>query len=226
MIKGKGAQFTGSRRAAKPLRWSLADPIKEITILTVFRSRPLWLMLLGLSLLTLIGALAPLNGWLEFRRAEWLDGQLWRPLTAWMAQLNLTHWLVNQWGLVLLALVMPPRPERADGLAFVWVWLCASLALLLSDYQQYAGLSGLLYGWLVWAVLRSPYYQRWLRWLVVAVLTVKVVQENLPGEHANGFVGDWIAARIAVESHAWGLIAGWLALLADWLRRRWRLSAG
>lgn len=182
-----------------------------------FRSRPLWLLLLALSLLTLIGSLAPINHWLEFRRPEWLAGQLWRPLTAWIAQLNLTHWLVNQWGLILLALVMPPRPSRGDLLAFIWVWLFASFMLVASFYTQYAGLSGLLYGWLVWAVIRSPYYQRWLRWLVALTLTAKVVQENLPGDHGSELIGQWISANIAVQSHAWGLSAGWMALASCWL---------
>lgn len=193
-------------------------------ILAAFRSRPLWLLLLSVSLLTLIGALTPINDWLEFRRAPWAAGQLWRPLTAWMAQLNLQHWLVNQWGLILLALVMPMRPARADALAFVWVWLFASVMLVFSDYWQYAGLSGLLYGWLVWAVIRSPYYQLWLRWLVALVLTAKVVQENLPGDHGSELVGNWIAANIAVESHAWGLLAGWAALAITWLWLRFGRS--
>ena len=193
-------------------------------IAAAFRSRPLWLLLLSLSLLTLIGALAPINDWLEFRRVQWQAGQLWRPLTAWMAQLNLTHWLINQWGLILLALVMPPRPTRADALAFAWVWLFASVMLVFSSYWQYAGLSGLLYGWLVWAVIRSPYYQLWLRWLVALVLTAKVVQENLPGDHGSELVGNWIAANIAVESHAWGLLAGWIALAIAWLWLRFGRS--
>lgn len=188
------------------------------------RSRPVWLLLLALSLLTLVGALAPLNSWLEFRRSDWLAGQLWRPLTAWMAQLNLMHWLVNQWGLILLALVLPPRLSRADVLALVWVWLFASLMLLFSSYWQYAGVSGLLYGWLVWAVIRSPYYPRWLRWVVALILTAKVVQENLPGDHGSELVSAWISGNIAVESHAWGLSAGWTALACCWLWVRFGTS--
>lgn len=186
-------------------------------LLVAVRSRPLWLWLLAVSALTLIGALEPINTWLEFRRPELQAGEFWRPLTAWLAQLNLQHWLVNQWGLVLLALVMPPKPNRADALALLWVWLAASLLLVASSYQQYAGLSGLLYGWLVWAVLRSPYYPLWLRWAVVVAVSAKVVQENLPGDSAASWVGQWINANIAVESHAWGLVAGWLALLVAWL---------
>ncbi|WP_108125438.1 rhombosortase [Saccharospirillum mangrovi] len=189
-------------------------------VIAAFRSRPVWILLLSLSLLTLIGALSPLNQWLEFRRPELMSGQIWRPFTAWMAQLNLNHWLVNQWGLVLMALVLPPRLKTADALALVWVWVFASVMLLVSDYRQYAGLSGLLYGWLVWSVLRSPYYPLWLRWAVVGVLTVKVVQENLPGAHGSALVSGWISGNIAVQSHAWGLTAGWLALLGAWLAPR------
>lgn len=203
-------------------------PIQEPLISIPVRLTPTLIVLLGLSLLTLAGSWAPLSDGLEFRRADLAEGELWRPVTAWIAQLNLQHWLINQWGLVLLALALPPRLARADWLALGWVWLAASGALVVSAYDHYAGLSGLLYGWLVWALLRSPYYGMALRWGVVLVLSGKVLLENLasrPGVETS-FVADLIQADIAVQSHAWGLVAGWLALLAWSMARRGRRQAG
>lgn len=170
-------------------------------------------LLLVIALLTFIGAWSPINQWLEYQ-GEWSsNGQVWRPLTAWIAQLNPQHWLINQWGLVLMALLLPPRLERADWLALAWVWVASSAALAFSEYSQYAGLSGLLYGWLLWSLKRSPFYAVWIRWGIIGVLTVKVGYENVVGQ-GDSFVSDLIQANVAVLSHAWGLLAGWAAVAA------------
>ncbi|GGX74511.1 hypothetical protein GCM10007392_47360 [Saccharospirillum salsuginis] len=170
--------------------------------------------LLIIAVITFVGAWSPINDVLEYR-SEWrVAGEFWRPVTAWIAQLNPQHWLINQWGLVLMALLLPTRLEKADWLALGWVWLASSVALAFSDYSQYAGLSGLLYGWLLWSLMRSPFYAAWLRWGIIAILTVKVGHENIPGLAGEGgnYVSEWIQADVAVLSHAWGLISGWLAI--------------
>ena len=175
------------------------------------RTTPTQRLLLVIALITFIGAWSPVNQWLEYE-GEWSSaGEIWRPLTAWIAQLNPQHWLINQWGLVLMALLLPPRLERQDWLALSWVWLASSAALALSDYNQYAGLSGLLYGWLIWSLMRSPFYVAWLRWGIIGALSIKVGYENLVGQ-GDSFVADLIQANVAVQSHAWGLLAGWAAI--------------
>lgn len=177
---------------------------------------PTFRALLVIALVTGIGALSPFNHALEYQAGWWSAGELWRPVTAWISQLNPQHWLINQWGLVLMAMLLPTRLERMDWLALGWVWLAASIALAFSDYRQYAGLSGLLYGWLLWSLARSPHYAAWIKWGIAAVLTIKVGYENLPGLAGQGdsYVSRWIQADVAVRSHAWGLVAGWLAVMA------------
>jgi len=175
-------------------------------------------VLLAISVLTLVGSLAGVSEWLDYQRLAVASGELWRPLTAWVAQLNPSHWLVNQGGLILLLLLMPGHWQRQDTRVFIWVWLACSLWLALGPYSQYAGLSGLLYGWLCWALWRSPYYHSGIRLGVALLLVVKVVIENLQGPYGVGASGvaDFIRSDIAVQSHLAGLMAGLLAVLVAW----------
>ena len=177
-------------------------------------------ILLSISGLCLLGSLSSVSDWLEYHRVAVASGDLWRPLTAWIAQLNPAHWLVNQGGLVLLALLLPGQWQRQDALAFVWVWLLGSVWLAFGPYTQYAGLSGLLYGWLMWALWRSPHYSGLIRGVVALVLVTKVVAENLSGPYVGGASGVSVFIRgdIAVQSHLAGLMAGVLAVLLAWGR--------
>ncbi|MEX1214324.1 rhombosortase [Saccharospirillum sp.] len=175
-------------------------------------------VLLSISVLCLLGSLAGVTDWLDYQRLAVAAGEVWRPLTAWVAQLNPSHWLVNQGGLVLLALLLPGRWQCQDTLAFGGVWLLCSIWLALGPYQQYAGLSGLLYGWLIWALWRSPHYSGLIRLAVAVVLVVKVITENLSGPYSGGASGVsmFIRGDIAVQSHLAGLVAGLLAVLVAW----------
>ncbi|WP_028669864.1 rhombosortase [Saccharospirillum impatiens] len=181
-------------------------------------------VLLTISALCLLGSLAGVTNWLDYQRVAVADGEVWRLVTAWMAQLNPAHWLVNQGGLVLLALLLPGDWQRQDTRAFAWVWLLSSLWLAFGPYDQYAGLSGLLYGWLLWALWRSPHYSSLIRLAVAVILAIKVISENLSGPNSGGASGvsGFIRGDIAVQSHLAGLIAGALAVLVAWGWRRAR----
>ncbi|MHA7878490.1 MAG: rhombosortase [Saccharospirillum sp.] len=179
--------------------------------------------LLACSSLTLLASWAPLSSWLAYDQS-WLEQRhLWRPLTASLAQLHWKHWLLNQWGLVVMALLLPARPRRADALAMAFVWLVVSASLPLSGYADYAGLSGVLYGWLIWSLLNSPHYPPWLMLTAAVGLSLKVVIENLPGGSAlfNASTAAFIDAEVAVRAHLFGLVSGWLAVLVA----RWRQPA-
>ncbi len=180
-------------------------------------SATMWI-LLSISAVCLLGSLAPMSDWLDYQRPAVAAGEVWRPFTAWVAQLNPSHWLVNQGGLMLLALLLPGHWQRQDTLAIAWVWLASSLWLALGPYAQYAGLSGLLYGWLCWGLWRSPHYSGLIRLAVALILVTKVVTENLSGPYAGGASGvaGFIRGDIAVQSHLAGLSAGLIAVLSAW----------
>lgn len=179
--------------------------------------------LVGLSLLTLLGTWSPVIELFGYDMTAVHQGQLWRPLTAWWTQLNLQHWLLNQWGLIVLWLLWPVRLSWACLLGYGVVWWVSSLMLALSDYDSYVGLSGLLYGWLVIAAIHTPFYPPWVRATFLALLSGKVMAENfVPGLSSTDWVGELISARVAHESHLWGLLSGWGVIGVGWLVPRVR----
>lgn len=180
---------------------------------------PTLVWLVGCALLTLAASVQPLSAWLSYDQGWFERGQLWRPVTASIAQLHLKHWVLNQWGLILMALLLPARLARIDMVAFLFVWLTVSISLTVSGYSDYAGLSGVIYGWLIWSLLTSPHYPSWLLLTVALGVSLKVVVENLPGmsQLLNDSTAGFIDAEIAVRAHLWGLVSGWLiSLYCGW----------
>ena len=171
--------------------------------------------LLALSLLTLAG-IAPWSlEHLAYRAEAFQNGQFWRPFTAWMTQLNWRHWLLNQWGVLIMLLLLPKQLRYWQWLGYAVMWLLTSWALADSDYSSYVGLSGVLYGWLIWSAYLSPYYAPWVKVVFIAALSIKVFSENgyLPLPHSE-WVADFIQSRVAHESHLWGLLSGFAVIVA------------
>ncbi|EAR08485.1 hypothetical protein MED297_17872 [Reinekea sp. MED297] len=158
--------------------------------------------------------------WLGYDAVAMRSGEFWRPFTAWITQLNLRHWLLNQWGLIVLWLLWPARQPLKALLPYLVVWLLCSVALAVSDYDRYVGLSGLLYGWLVIGAVRTRAYPVWVQLLFLLILSGKVILENIQPSGGRDWVGELIAADVAHESHLWGLLSGWLCVVIDWLRQQ------
>lgn len=199
---------------------------RDKMLISVDRTAPVPLptlaWLLGCALLTLVASLQPITTWLAYDQAWLEERQLWRPLTASLAQLHLKHWLLNQWGLVIMALLLPARLGRADLVAVLCVWMAVSVSLPITAYSDYAGLSGVIYGWLIWSLLTSPHYPAWLLLSVALGVSLKVLVENVPGmsDLLNASTADFLDADIAVRAHLWGLISGWLMCLFYGWRQR------
>ncbi|MCH8530182.1 MAG: rhomboid family intramembrane serine protease [Saccharospirillum sp.] len=168
--------------------------------------------LLGIAVLTLLASLQPISAWLSYDQSWFEQGHYWRPLTASIAQLHLKHWLMNQWGLVIMALLLPARLARVDTAALLFVWLTLTASLPLMGYSDYAGLSGVIYGWLIWSLLTSPHYPSWLLLTVASGVSLKVMLENFTSmSHLlNASTADFLEADIAVRAHLVGLSSGWL----------------
>jgi len=173
-------------------------------------------VLVGLSLLTLFIMLlpAPIQQRLRFERGAIASGELWRLLTAHLTHLNWSHLLLNLLALWVIRLLFPDGP-RLRPLAFLWLALAISCGLLLfnPEIEWYLGLSGVLHGYLVWLALALARQGDSNGWLLVTLLTGKLTWEQLvgplPGSEAT------IAARVVVDAHLYGAIAGvllWAAL--------------
>jgi rhomboid family GlyGly-CTERM serine protease len=171
------------------------------------------IVLLLLSIATLAGTLSWSLATLAYEADAFQAGQWWRPFSAWITQLNLRHWILNQWGIVVMVILLPKRLSWWQWTGFVVMWLVTSMALAMSDYSNYVGLSGLLYGWLIWSAFLSPFYTRWIKLIFIGALSIKVFSENgwLPLPQSE-WVGSFIQARVAHESHLWGLLSGFLVI--------------
>lgn len=191
----------------------------------LFQFSPGHWLLLALSLITLLGSMPWSVEQFGYDSQAISRGEVWRSLTAWLTQLNVRHWLLNQWGLIVLWILWPAHLPFKALWAYLWVWVLCSAALLLSDYGNYVGLSGLLYGWLVIGAVRSPHYPVWVQGIFLGILSGKVLLENLqPAGGSSGWVGALIAADVAHESHLWGLLSGWVLIGLGWLALRVRLK--
>lgn len=188
--------------------WMLKSQMTEVRI-----------VLLLLSIATFLGTLPWALEWFAFHADTFQAGQRWRPYTAWLTQLNFRHWMLNQWGVVVMAVLLPKRLLWWQWLGFVVMWVFTSIALAHSSYESYVGLSGLLYGWLIWSAYISPFYSHWIKLLFISALSIKVFSENgfLPLPQSD-WVGGFIKAKVAHESHLWGLLSGLvvIGLTACW----------
>ena len=181
--------------------------------------------LIVLALVTLVGAQPSISQYFAFQAQWFSDSEWWRPFTAWLTQLNMNHWLLNQWGVVLMAVLLPAKLSKMEWLGYVVIWLLSSFALAFSDYTNYMGLSGVLYGWLVWSTFLTPFYANWIKLIFIGGLSAKVFSENglfeLP---QSDWVAHFIQANVAHESHLWGLVSGLAMILLSLLARKPLLS--
>ena len=193
------------------------------------RCGPVQIALLLLSALSFIASFSAVVQWGFYHAELVVAGQWWRPFTAWFTQRDGLHWLINQWGVLVMLLLLPARLTRLQSLGFVVVWLYSSLCLLHSSYQAYVGLSGVLYGWLVLSAYYSPYYSRFVKAVFVAILLVKVLLENqfiFGLSWQSQTVTQLLQGPVAYRSHWWGISSGlaylFLLALLHWFTGRSR----
>ncbi len=90
--------------------------------------------------------------------------------------------------------------------ALLVISLATGVALLSSSIQIYVGLSGTLHGLFGLFALKEALNGRKSSWLLVLGLVTKVAWEQLIGPSST--TGELIDARVAIEAHLAGALAG------------------
>ena len=178
---------------------------------------------IGLFFLMLVLALLHpwVNPWLAYNRSAVLDGQLWRLVSCHFVHLNLNHFLLDGAGFVLVWWIFQDVLTRR----LLWLWLgvsapvCGLLLLLDSSLSGYVGLSGILHGWLVIALLLGWRSSPLLHSTALLLVTGKLIYEQTPFYDAN-YLGHLIHGSVYPLAHLYGALIGLgLVVLLSLVRR-------
>ena len=150
----------------------------------------------------------------RYVRSAILQGEWWRLLSAHLDHLGWAHLALNSAFLALLLALFKPLQSLAKTL-LLWLLICLvisfSMLLFSPQLQWYVGLSGSLYGLLVFGLVRDESYATGLRFISSLIVVAKVVFEQIEG--ASTQVSQIISGPVAEESHLYGLMAGGLMVL-------------
>ncbi|MCG9555204.1 rhombosortase [Vibrio sp. Isolate31] len=162
-------------------------------------------VLIFTSLLCVIFQLEPVQTWVVWDKSAIVDGQWWRILTGNFSHTNYSHLLINLAGLWIISYLFQPSKKQLV-VALLVISLATGVALLFSSIQIYVGLSGTLHGLFGLFALREALNGRKSSWLLMLGLVAKVAWEQLIGPSST--TGELINARVAIEAHLAGALAG------------------
>lgn len=172
-----------------------------------------WYVVFGALLLVLSQLALWVNPYLHFNTELIQQGQYWRLYTGHFAHLNVSHGLMNVLGFWACCYFF----ADVYRLRHFSVWLLVgtpliSLAMLWLDpsIHYYVGLSGLLYGWLMFAIVAGYRTQPWLHGLGFVVLMGRVLWEQMPS-YDTGYLLESIGGLVYVNAHLYGAILGLVA---------------
>lgn len=172
---------------------------------------------MGLSVAMLLLALfhTQVNPQLAYNRDAVLAGQWWRLISCHFVYLNVNHFLLDGGGFLLITYIF--RDLLTARL--LWLWLAMSaplcgLALLLDPtLTGYVGLSGILHGWLVIALLLGCRQMPLLHATALLVVAAKLIYEQSSFYDTN-YLHNLIGAPVYPAAHLYGALIGLVIGLA------------
>jgi len=163
-----------------------------------------------LALTALLQAFAPHTILaLRYDRAAVEGGEVWRLITGNLVHLNWTHLLLNLTGLVLIWVLFTREWSfRFWCVAFLVCALAVGGGLFAFDpaLRWYVGLSGVLHGLFVIALLTDPYLRWFERVGLLAALAAKIAWEQFHGPTPG--VTELIHGAVVVQAHLYGALGG------------------
>lgn len=174
-------------------------------------------VLIFTSLLCVLFQLEPVQAWVVWDKNAIADGQWWRILTGNFSHTNYSHLLMNLAGLWIISYLFQPNKKQLLS-ALLLISLVTGFALLLSSIQIYVGLSGTLHGLFGLFALREALNGRNSSWLLVFGLIAKIAWEQFVGPSST--TGELINARVAIEAHLAGALAGGFISITSFLTSR------
>jgi rhomboid family GlyGly-CTERM serine protease len=158
--------------------------------------------------------------WMAFDRTNIQQGQWWRLISANLLHTNANHLLLNALGVVLLWALHGQYFRTVHYLLLVFLMcLCSTLGLyyFVPSMHWYVGLSGALHGVFIVGAYFDIRHGLKSGWLLLVGVVVKVAHEQWSG--ASQQMAELIGAKVAIDAHLMGTIAGFIAITGYWLIR-------
>ncbi|MDD3591797.1 MAG: rhombosortase [Sulfurovum sp.] len=137
---------------------------------------------------------------------------LW--LTPHLLHLSTVHYLVN---ILSLGVVLFTFRSVFTPLGFFLLFGFSGLMVTLGlwsfspDVDEYAGMSGVIYGLLSAGLLRSAKTYPFLSWSVLSLIAGKTVYEQFDGPHLS--IQNRLGEVVIVDAHLYGFVAGLIFVL-------------
>lgn len=145
--------------------------------------------------------------WLAWDRSAILDGEVWRILTGNLTHTNWPHMIMNTLALAIITFIYRLHySARPYSLLILALSAVVGIGIIATDIQWYAGLSGVLHGLFAWGAVRDIQTKQKGGWLLMLGIVGKIASEQYFGGSASSEA--LIGARVAIEAHLLGAIAG------------------
>ena len=148
--------------------------------------------------------------WFALDRDAGISNLIWRWLTAHIVHFSAVHFLLNLAGMLVIAAINCAFLfSRQGGLSFIFLclWVSAGIWLFNPEIVTYAGLSGVLHGLFILAVVMTDQYHRAFKVLLLALWGGKVLLELSGGMDLSGR-SDLLGVAVATDAHLYGVIGG------------------
>ena len=154
------------------------------------------------------------NDWvvaLEYHREKIATGELWRVLTGHLVHTNTWHMLLNLSSLLFIGLLFGTLLSAKIWVgAFIFCSLAVSAAywFIAPQFIIYVGLSAALYGVIIVGALQDFKDNKLIAGALLVIVTGRVIWQQFDG--ASESLADMVDSRVAIESHLYGIVAGYL----------------
>ncbi len=156
-----------------------------------------------------------MHDWLSLDRHAPSYSLIWRWMTAHLTHFNIRHLLLNLFGLAIIYYINEKLFCSWWGLfctVSLCLWTSTCIWLLSSAISRYAGLSGILHGLAVVAIITTPHYKKHIKALMLIFWAGKTLREHT-SFYDSAFMGNFLQTGVAVDAHLYGFIGGMLLVL-------------
>ncbi len=158
---------------------------------------------------------------LMYHRQAIAEGQYWRFITGHLVHSNGWHLLLNLASLIMIGLLF----NHHLSITFWFIVFVVSAFLISAAYFWYApefdyyvGLSAVLYAAIIIGALLDLKEQPLIAAIILIVVTGRVIWQQYAGS-VDG-LAEIIDSRVAIESHLFGIISGYLiGMILVWRQR-------